>query len=411
MLAAEWNLFSLLATIIVFPLAQALTPLALPLPQNFELKQYISEQLLRYSFSTDPQSTVATAGTAPTLQLFLSTKQTCVSPGADIVYQIIVRNVGDEPAVNVTLELQYPPTLTLSRAQPAALTTTIDSVPLAEWHIDTLTTGAELTNEATFMPNAPALPITLNSVVFASSAQGIVAQTLTKHTIADECTGQVAAAQSKQNRQPAIVCDPAEIGCVDTRFLLNLGPNFRAALNNPKKGPADCNEQGCTTFPELGKRFNDAVATIVPGECSVLADSVLHPDYAGSVIAGPPGPPVETTFCESGVYPEALTPAGEPIAKKGQVVPPPPINGGEQTGIIAQEVVGQVCGGGPGDPYWTLSCACHCGQFVACGGTLVLCENLASCTGNPNDQLLRHDNRVTSQRECLSDPGHKDPFF
>jgi len=107
------------------------------------------------------------------------------------------------------------------------------------------------------------------------------------------------------------------------------------------------------------------------------------------------GPQVATTWCESGNYPEYIIEEARQPDKR-DIAPPALINGGEQAQINIAQVIGTVCGGRPGDPYWSPSCSCHCNQKVRCGPK----KKLTLCQFCPPG-VTHHDILVTTQQECL----------
>lgn len=84
------------------------------------------------------------------------------------------------------------------------------------------------------------------------------------------------AAPRKPGAFSAIICHPAERGCVP--FLPTLGINFQRA-QDPAQQPRICsqyNGNACQpNRPNLGVRFAEATADILPGDCRVLEDNVI----------------------------------------------------------------------------------------------------------------------------------------
>lgn len=662
------GLISVVMVTFATPFAGALTPLALPLPQQFDWQTYVTAQLVRAAFSTELRGQVAAEQDAQPqpLQAFITNNQVCLREREDLSYHMVIRNVSAAAIQDITVQFQYPQTTTFRDSDPKPAAEELPEVRLVEWHIDELAPGATSNYSVIITVTQPIENVTVNVTVFYRGGQ-----TLTSHTIDGPCSAKPAPAAPRQNKQPAIVCDPAEINCVDTRFLLNLGPNWQKLLNNPGQGHVECGEEGCPIKPNLGVRFNEAIADILPGECRVLPDDVIaHPEFhdalnrrakpaAGymfplyrsgldfrglaveneqlglthnlyarttlqkihtkhwqkqvkdvqavldgeqatgvvqgkidqwdrefiqetetaqqdlqrhyqdmqekrrikfdpiatkavnnatqSILAacGVPSdgglsgllpavkqayeltlqaqipkytqvqqrfiqpdvftgakawqqdlraaltsfdqnnpkplqnyllniptydrvgfekawqatyqvhgiddqtqdnrvrlgnwesaldapkavatkceqenispPKVESSWCESGTSPELIIREAPAPAKKDDIRPPEKIDDGEDAIILESNVRGDVCGGAPGDPYWTLNCRCHCGQLVPCGGQMVLCEDYynkvlaGQCVGDQTDRLLRHDVHVTSQLECLWDGDkHEDPYF
>lgn len=119
---------------------------------------------------------------------------------------------------------------------------------------------------------------------------------------------------------------------------------------------------------------------------------------------------VETSWCESNNYASFVV-RGAPEPARAQI---PPGVAAPETGdlnpfaavIDDGSVRGEVCGGGPGDPWWADDCSCQCNDLVPVGGG----NDVASCQSTR--PITRHDISVTSQEECLADFGkHRDPFF
>ena len=109
------------------------------------------------------------------------------------------------------------------------------------------------------------------------------------------------------------------------------------------------------------------------------------------------GPAVETTWCESGRYPQFVLPAAIDTPLR-PVTPPELIRGGEDTDLNTFVLGGTVCGLDPGDPYWAPDCSCKCGDVINCPGQgVTLCEDCAAT------RPTRHDRHVTSQLECVNE--------
>lgn len=75
----------------------------------------------------------------------------------------------------------------------------------------------------------------------------------------------------------ATICDPAERGCVP--FLPGLGINFQLAQSPTQQVRVCSKYQGTACIPQrpnLGVRFAEAIADILPGDCRVLEDDVIQ---------------------------------------------------------------------------------------------------------------------------------------
>lgn len=116
------------------------------------------------------------------------------------------------------------------------------------------------------------------------------------------------------------------------------------------------------------------------------------------------GPKVEESWCESNGYPEFII-RGAPNPAKSDIQPPDLIKGGENANIDPLKVIGDVCGGEPGDPYWADDCSCHCDQIIPGSG-----PKMRFC--GDDRPITQHDINITSQEECLKNlPRHLNPYF
>lgn len=105
-----------------------------------------------------------------------------------------------------------------------------------------------------------------------------------EHTIPANCDNPPFIFAPRPPKVPAIVCDPAQANCQSTFQSLFFGLRYQDVLRGelfgqtPRRptvcGPDDT--RPCANFrPDLGPRFAEAVADIVPGECRVLSDDVV----------------------------------------------------------------------------------------------------------------------------------------
>lgn len=132
---------------------------------------------------------------------------------------------------------------------------------------------------------------------------------------------------------------------------------------------------------------------------------------------------VEESWCESDGYPEFIIRGAPKPAKADYIVLPNQINNGKNSDIDPRKVIGDVCGGKSGDPYWADDCSCHCEQIIPDSG-----PNMRFCgtggrppagdddPGEPEVKhpITQHDINITSREECLQNiqPRHEgDPFL
>ncbi|MEX1997361.1 MAG: hypothetical protein WEA04_01660 [Candidatus Andersenbacteria bacterium] len=282
MMSALWGVWSILTTTFVMPFALSLEPLALSLAHDVNFPQYIAAQLLSAPFSTDPRAAaghVAAVTTGrPDPQVFIVNNSLCTAVDDNLSYQVIVRNYGDVSAENVTVQFQHPQGTNFRDADPKP-SRELAVERLVEWFTPVLLPGGSLPAPGAYFSNAviitvdtPSSSVTVRVTVFYNG--GIV---LSDHTINGTCGVPLVAPEAlPASPQPAIVCDPGEIGCRSTvqDLRLKLGENYSRALTDATKGFVNCSGAGCSQ-PDLGPRFQEAVADIIPGDCRVIEDNVI----------------------------------------------------------------------------------------------------------------------------------------
>ncbi len=271
-------------SVLLTPFAGADEPLALPLPQEIDYTTYLRGQLLAAHFSTDPLSPlpqVAAEQTNRSLEAFIINYEPCVLVKDVVAYRLVVRNVSPTPIEGVTAQFRYPKEILQFKEgtafPPAALTNSGETIT---WNIGTVLPGHENWREAnlTFVAIAAVGGLTTDLTV-----NGGPSVVLTSHTVPANCPGtQLEVGEALPSKQPVIVCDPGEIGCQDS--APTLGTLFNAVRQNPARQPTICSPldpDGCTpNQPQLGVRFAEAVASLLPGECSVIEDAILaEPDF------------------------------------------------------------------------------------------------------------------------------------
>lgn len=367
---------------------------------------------------------------APSLSI---SKTATDTPGIGVVWTIKVTNTGDDAATNVVVDDVFPPNNLGVRSAPTMSpsglgTCSYSNINRVIFHCDIPSLGP---GETATIQIGTCRNNGLATDNFAlASAQGL--GTVTSNTVTglgEVCPTPAPTTEPPPSqptpeptplatppvlgtpepslvppqKQPAIICDPAEIGC--TTILPSLGVRFSAARN-----PVICSSvdpRDCTPFqPVLGARYtgipDDIKPDIRPGECSTAEDRASFPRLYEGV------PAVEVTFCEVQTYPEGLVQQAPPPVRDITIPDTSSLNGND-TQIDPGEILGEACRGLPGDPWWSEDCSCTCDE--QCVGTDVpSCydSNLGECV-----PIVRHDIAITSVEECRQDPqpdGHFDPI-
>lgn len=370
---------------------------------------------------------------APSLSV---SKQATDSPGIGVTWTLTVSNTGDETATNVLINDTFPAGSNLGvRSAPTISPSSIGSCTynnidrvIVDCSIPALEPGQTATiSFGTCRNNSSA--VSNFAIATANGIGSATSNTVTGFGEVCPTPGPtrtfpppqptpaptpiptppplptVQATPIPREGEPAIICDPAEVGC--STVLPRLGVRFSAARN-----PVICSindpRKDCTPFqPTLGARYrgipDDIKPDIRPGECSTAEDRAQFPRLYEGI------PAVEVTFCEVQTYPEGLVQQGPQPVKN--VAPADTSNlDGNATSINPAAVQGVACRGLPGDPWWAESCGCTCDE--QCIGT-----DVATCldTSGPVPTcvpIIRHDIAITSTEECEQDPqpdGHFDP--
>ena len=297
MMLPLWGLFGVF-TVLVAPLTQAASPVSPALPQDIQYNEYVADQLDNAAFSNDPfqlldfyaqEASEDKGSGAPRLEAFLLNPNSCSNKGDSQDYRVTVRNVGNETADNILVQVQYPAEMRVESTEPEAEND--KDKRLLTWVAQDLAPGGLITFAYTLHTEKQAKLYLNNLTVYYFNKEGNSLVTLGERRLSGECSMTDSIRNFLAGRSPvfpAIVCDPAEIGCVDTYQTLKLGRNYFKALA-PEQRPVVCSQidqqlrQGlvppCKDFmPQLGKRFAEAVADVVPGDCRVLEDSrIIEP--------------------------------------------------------------------------------------------------------------------------------------
>lgn len=292
MVLSLWDIVSNVAVAAVTAASSVITPL----PQGADYFALTSYQIYNGHFSTDATQTprVAAAeaqravgpGPLPTqqptqtpiptpvegkpqLDAFIINNSPCGNLGIPITYRLYIRNSGTGAATEITVQNQYP-----DRTNLISVARSPDAFDLATrlltWRESGLTVGNFLQYTLTVSGRPGTLTDTLTIDYFDDNPVPASRQhfrTQTTHTIDDkDCEGGLApTSPTPVGKLPAIICDPAELNCQPSSP--NLGLRFK-------------NAKGVVDNPVLGKRFQEAVADILPGECRVVADDIIStPQY------------------------------------------------------------------------------------------------------------------------------------
>lgn len=259
-----------------------------PLPINFTPATLVSSRLLAVNFSNEPRLAQAPPGEGEAgepqvkVEALLINRKTCAEAGYHLTYRIVVRNRSPVPIFDVVVQNQYPAGTTFTTANRPPDEHNPLGGPLI-WREGFLPPGAFVSY--TFTVRVDALPgqFVNNLLVTFLPAEGAPQQVLSDHVVAAGCPGFPAILPlGRPAKQPAIICDPAEVGCVG--ILPDLGVNFKQAAADPQKQVRICDPndpRGCApNRPALGVRFNEAIADIIPGDCRVLSDDIIvTPDF------------------------------------------------------------------------------------------------------------------------------------
>ncbi|MBI4021860.1 MAG: DUF11 domain-containing protein, partial [Candidatus Andersenbacteria bacterium] len=290
-----WELLGVFTAAFSSLFVQAASPPALALPQDIQYNEYVAQLVSNAAFSSDPQHLLdvqresarqesgQTGRDGPLLEAFVINPQSCTNEGDEQTYRVTVRNMGNQAARTVSIQIQYPAEMRAVRTQPAAEHD--EEKDLLVWVGQDLPPGGLLTMSYT-LETAEQVPFYLNNLtVYYFADDGRPYVTLGERRLSGECgiTDSIRSfLAGRPPIKPSIFCDPAEGGCVDTYRLLQLGRNYFRALS-PEKRPIVCSQhdkelrQGLVppcqdTLPQLGDRFAEAVADIIPGDCRVLED-------------------------------------------------------------------------------------------------------------------------------------------
>lgn len=235
----------------------AATAFPMPIPQPVDYRAQTAGQIASTPFSTDPTRgrVAAEVSSGPQVEVFIYNNLQCSYPGQQLFYQLYVGNMGDAAARTVVAQFQPPANATFTSAAPPP--TRQDAAGRPVWDLGTLAPRGgyvQISANVTVNPVGSASQESRLTAAYVLES-GFNSVAFTAHVIPDNCS----AADSPTEKRPtekraAIICDPAEISCVE--FLPGLGVRFGGA-------------QPATEPLTLGKRFREAVADIIPGECRV----------------------------------------------------------------------------------------------------------------------------------------------
>lgn len=265
-----YSLWELIATALP-SIALAAQVAITPLPQNTNYVAQVAGQLFQSHFSTDVTKKGVVKGefdtqAVPQLQVFIINNDKCLSTGAHHSYRIIVQNGSPANAKTLVIQDKYSLNTQVLTTYPTAEIDPVNHVMV--WRQDNLPPGGFLDFAFTLAGNTNNPWTNFVSVEYNDDAGRGPYQTATQHTLSDQCgNNNVSQTGPQSSRQPAIICEPnnAEPSCV--AFKPDLGGRFK-------------NAKSAGEAPLLGGRFAEAVADILPGECSVVADDIIkEPAY------------------------------------------------------------------------------------------------------------------------------------
>lgn len=267
-----------LAAPAVLLLAQAAEIPPPPLAQNFDPVTFISSRLL---------AQVPPAEAVPRVEAILIQRKPCAEPGYHLTYRIVVRNRGEVPVSDLLIQNQYPGGTTWSAAVfPTAVRPPDEHDPFAHilrWREGFLAPGSFVNYTFTVRVGGGQGVLVNNLTVTFVDSFGRVGRVLTDNQVQAYCPAPALSATGERgDKQPVnIFCDLTQPGCVPV--FPKLGINFQRA-QAPEQQVRICSPtdpRACVANrPELGIRFAEAIADIIPGDCRVLSDDVIRtPDF------------------------------------------------------------------------------------------------------------------------------------
>ncbi|MBI1834164.1 MAG: hypothetical protein HYR90_05065 [Candidatus Andersenbacteria bacterium] len=247
-------------TIILAPLiALAATQQVSIVPQDTQYGALAAAQIYNSGFSTNPVGGSVPTAARGTLTAFLITNQEHGTPGEPVVVRALIRNDSAGPARDVAVELLAEGGLEITSVEPTADDQDEDSLT---WFAPDIIPYEYLTYDITFATSSPG-HLTLR-VQYQNTDGKASVETTRGLVAADEDTN------------PTEESSPSSASPT-------LGVNFQTALKNGTyvifcgdENDSECAEKK----PTLGSRFNEAVASIEPGECRVNSDDIIvTPEY------------------------------------------------------------------------------------------------------------------------------------
>jgi hypothetical protein len=209
------------------------------------------------------------------LEIQLIRTPTCVLSGDLLTYKIVLTNVGGRSAVDIETQNQHPMMPIANVKRP--MDRYIEAQRLMIWDEPILAPGDSITYsfQIPHILDRVRDDLTVSYYDRLSENTKIGPYVVQTYDFAkDPCPAPIAGQTPPlvtytpipKGPKPAIICDPAETSCAPSQPT-NVGPRY---------GLAKSAEDG----PDLGPRYNEAIADIIPGECRVIPDDIIStPEY------------------------------------------------------------------------------------------------------------------------------------
>ncbi len=206
-------------------------------------------------------------------EAFIINQTPCVAIDSVTTYKLLIRNSTKEAANGVVVEFEHSPDMEYVNASPQEADKAGNKLT---WF------PGVVPSKGGFIEFGVSLKVKTNGPFLSKlQVRSSLGQVLTEHLLVNQCGGGGGARGFIRDKLPRIICDPAETGCAEV--IPSLGLRFSQA-QDPQNQPTICSPsdpRGCLAkMPILGKRFREAIADIIPGECRVLEDDIISsPEY------------------------------------------------------------------------------------------------------------------------------------
>ncbi|MDP3997319.1 MAG: hypothetical protein Q8P73_02360 [bacterium] len=281
-MTALLGIVNLFVSVLLVPFSSAATNIGYALPQTTNYKEWAAAEITDNQFSTDLKGRVGSAFQCseqgePQIEVLIINKEWCIKAGQTTTYKVLVTNTGDAAAYNLELIFTAPRGMVIVnqvtptyRVFNVGQTAEFDFTATAQESIRPAVATAEARyyDCAGYKQHLDCVEQCRNNggePAVCETQCDFSQSTITTHTIDNDCAIPNMSPYPKPSGQPAIICGPGDVTCQAS--MPNLGVNFKSA-------------KSWQDNPDLGRRFEEAIADIIPGECRVLPDDVIiQPDY------------------------------------------------------------------------------------------------------------------------------------